>query len=531
MASKRQASSWKQPDSREKKLKVGGEEDTWSSTLATLKTAPKEKPPATIDGQCPLSTAPGARVYEDYDCTLNQTNISANNNKFYIIQLLEHDGAYSVWSHWGRVGEVGQSKLMPCASLEAAKKDFEKKFREKTKNSWAARENFIAQPGKYTLIEVQPGAGQEVEVALRVDAVDGGKVCRQRVLPCTLDQATQDLVSLIFSSDMFRDAMQTMNIDVKKMPLGKLSKQQIARGFEALEELEAALKEQPPQAARLEELSSRFYTIVPHNFGRARPPTINSPDLLRAKKDMLLVLADIEVAQSLKAEKMKEEEEEEEKEVPHPLDQDYALLCCQLSLLDPASREYQLIKTYVTQTGNNLRILNIWQVARDGEEERFKAHDLLEHRRLLWHGTNVAVVAAILKSGLRIMPHSGGRVGKGIYFSSENSKSASYVGCTSKRVGIMFLTEVALGKPYRITRDDPTLCQPPAGYDSVLACGRTEPDPAQDEEVLLDGKKVLVCQGKPIPMAAYKDSSFSQSEYLIYQESQCRIRYLVQLCF
>lgn len=49
------------------------------------------------------------------------------------------------------------------------------------------------------------------------------------------------------------------------------------------------------------------------------------------------------------------------------------------------------------------------------------------------------------------------------------------VGCTAQRVGIMFLTEVALGKPYRITCDDPTLCQPPAGYDSVLACGRTEP--------------------------------------------------------
>ena len=65
-------------------------------------------------------------------------------------------------------GEVGQSKLMPSASLEAAKKDFEKKFREKTKNSWAVRDNFVAQPGKYTLIEVQPGAGQEVEVAVRV---------------------------------------------------------------------------------------------------------------------------------------------------------------------------------------------------------------------------------------------------------------------------------------------------------------------------------------------------------------------------
>lgn len=49
--------------------------------------------------------------------------------------------------------------------------------------------------------------------------------------------------------------------------------------------------------------------------------------------------------------------------------------------------------------------------------------------------------------------------------------------------------------------------------------------------MLLDGKKVLVCQGKPILMPAYKDSSFSQSEYLIYKESQCRLRYLVQLRF
>jgi len=53
-------------------------------------------------------------------------------------------------------------------------------------------------------------------------------------------------------------------------------------------------------------------------------------------------------------------------------------------------------------------------------------NDHIEHRKLLWHGTDVAVIAAILKGGLRIMPHSGGRVGKGIYFASENAKSAAY---------------------------------------------------------------------------------------------------------
>jgi poly [ADP-ribose] polymerase len=43
-----------------------------------------------------------------------------------------------------------------------------------------------------------------------------------------------------------------------------------------------------------------------------------------------------------------------------------------------------------------------------------QAHDKLDNRRLLWHGTNVAVVAAVLKTGLRIMPtaSSGSRVGR-----------------------------------------------------------------------------------------------------------------------
>ena len=73
----------------------------------------------------------------------------------------------------------------------------------------------------------------------------------------------------------------------------------------------------------------------------------------------------------------------------------------------------------------------------------------------MWHGTNVAVVVAILKTGLRIMPHSGGRVGKGIYFASENSKSAGYVGTANdgkQNIGIMFLNEVALGREHHITQ-------------------------------------------------------------------------------
>ncbi|XP_037385906.1 protein mono-ADP-ribosyltransferase PARP3 [Talpa occidentalis] len=506
------------------------EEDSFRSAAKALRAAPTEKRIIRVDPACPLSSNPETQVHEDYDCTLNQTNIGNNNNKFYVIQLLKEGDGFACWNRWGRVGEVGRSKLSHFALLEDAKKDFEKKFRDKTKNSWAERNHFVAHPGKYTLIEVQA----EDDAQEAVVKMDGGpvKTVRQRVRPCSLDAATQKLITNIFSKDMFKNSMAQMNLDVKKMPLGKLSKQQIARGFEALEALEEALKAPTDHARSLEELSSHFYTVIPHNFGRNRPPLINSPELLQAKKDMLLVLADIELAQALQA---APEEEEKVEEVPHPLDRDYQLLKCQLQLLDSKAPEYQVILTYLKQTGNNHScpaLQHVWKVNREGEEDRFQAHSKLGNRRLLWHGTNVAVVAAILTSGLRIMPHSGGRVGKGIYFASENSKSAGYVtgmSCGTHCIGYMFLGEVALGREHHITIDEPSLKQPPPGFDSVIARGHTEPDPTEDTELELDGQRVAVPQGRPVPCAAFSSSSFSQSEYLIYQESQCRLRYLLEV--
>ena len=70
------------------------------------------------------------------------------------------------------------------------------------------------------------------------------------------------------------------------MPLGKLSKSQIAKGFEVLEEMEDVIKK---KKGSLTELTSRFYTLIPHNFGRKRPPVIQDEDMLQKKMDMLLV--------------------------------------------------------------------------------------------------------------------------------------------------------------------------------------------------------------------------------------------------
>ncbi|CAG0887462.1 unnamed protein product [Cyprideis torosa] len=341
---------------------------------------------------------------------------------------------------------------------------------------------------------------------------------------------------------MFNNSMKQLNLDTKKMPLGKLSKQQISKGFDTLDELEDAIKTNANNT-RLAELSSRFYTLIPHDFGRRVPPVMKTEDEIREKKDMLLVLSDIELAQSIQKQKASEvsaatlqHAESQEELPPHPLDEKFQLLKTSISPLAKDCEEFKWIEKYIKETGNRAKLDEVFKIDREKEGERFASHKNLTHRKLLWHGTNLAVVVAILKDGLRIMPHSGGRVGRAIYFASENSKSAGYTSGTwstgmqmGEMTGIMFLAEVALGNEYSITKDDHTLKKPPTGYDSVVARGHTEPDDAGALSVTLEGNKVVIPAAKPRKRPEFSNSYFHQSEYCVYKESQARLRYLLKV--
>ena len=59
-------------------------------------------------------------------------------------------------------GENGQNATKgPFGSVDPAIKDFEKKFKDKTRNAWANRASFSAVPGKYTLIEMDDAGGDD----------------------------------------------------------------------------------------------------------------------------------------------------------------------------------------------------------------------------------------------------------------------------------------------------------------------------------------------------------------------------------
>lgn len=71
-----------------------------------------------------------------YSATLNQTNVSHNNNKFYMLQIIQQDSNKTCYfyTRWGRVGVKGQHSKVGPLSIEAAIREYEKKYREKAHN-------------------------------------------------------------------------------------------------------------------------------------------------------------------------------------------------------------------------------------------------------------------------------------------------------------------------------------------------------------------------------------------------------------
>ena len=68
-----------------------------------------------------------------FACTLNKSDLNKNNNKFYIIQLLENDSNNSLvlFTRWGRIGVPGQHDEKVVDSFSGPQL-FMKKYRDKT---------------------------------------------------------------------------------------------------------------------------------------------------------------------------------------------------------------------------------------------------------------------------------------------------------------------------------------------------------------------------------------------------------------
>lgn len=120
----------------------------------------------------------------------------------------------------------------------------------------------------------------------------------------TLPDSVQRLMELIFNQQFFADTMRELDYDANKLPLGKLSKRTLEKGFEILKDLGELLidpsiadtKHNMTWLDAIAACSNAFYTVIPHAFGRNRPPVISSDEKLKKEINLMESLSDMQIA-------------------------------------------------------------------------------------------------------------------------------------------------------------------------------------------------------------------------------------------
>lgn len=196
-------------------------------------------------------------------------------------------------------------------SLEAALKDFDKKFKDKSGHKWEDRGE-PAKKGKYTFIEKsyeddsedeKSVAKKENEPEEEEEEEEGSKI------ESKLPKQTQRLIELIFNQNHFNSVLEGIGYNAEKLPLGKLSKATLKQGFDYLNEL-ASLIKHPKLADNKHHMTQKevslpciscdfdlFYRVLPSSLTHIHSrPSKNTPTSTTPQSPM--ILADVAPSQS-----------------------------------------------------------------------------------------------------------------------------------------------------------------------------------------------------------------------------------------
>uniref|UniRef100_A0A914YGL3 Poly [ADP-ribose] polymerase n=1 Tax=Panagrolaimus superbus TaxID=310955 RepID=A0A914YGL3_9BILA len=491
------------PIDKIKRARRGVEKDSVANKKAIVKNG------CTVDGNCDVAEI--AHVFIDSDKTawqasLGSTDIAQNRNSFYKIQVLKHDKKelYYLFRSWGRIGTTQGGNLTDYydEDIESAKIEFKKLFLKQTNNEWEKREAFKKHPGMMNILEMElDGAGANESHSFDV-----------KNSKSNLPMPIKELISTIFDVNTIKETLKSMDIDLTKMPLGKISKKHILKAMSVLTELANIIHDGASRTDILD-ASNRFYTLIPHACGSENPPLLNNDKIIHQKTNLLNDLRDIEVAYSI----LKSDEDSADKEVD-TIDKHYEKLNCGIEVLPRDSSEYEIIETYAkkthapTHSSYTLEILDVFKVDRKKEDMRFKKE--IGNRNLLWHGSRTSNYAGILSQG--------------IYFADMVSKSANYCGANvTGGEGYLLLCEVALGE-IQEEKNAKQIKKPKNDMSSVKGLGQIVPDEA-DRRIIEDG--IVVPIGKPTKRKNASNCALMYNEYIVYDESQVKMKYLIKAKF
>lgn len=143
-----------------------------------------------------------------------------------MIQILQSDtnpnNCY-LFTRWGRVGVAGQNSNQGPMRPMAAVIKYERKYYKK------------ARKGGYQ--EIQMNYTNEDEEEKKKEEKKADNTEKREEKQSKLPKPVQSLVELIFDINMMKQQMVRIGYNVNKMPLGKLSKEAIKKGYKILQEL------------------------------------------------------------------------------------------------------------------------------------------------------------------------------------------------------------------------------------------------------------------------------------------------------
>lgn len=471
-----------------------------------------------IDPQCKYVGGEILQVKEDiFSCTLNQTVIGQNMNKYYIMQIIKFQGKHVVYIRYGRIGEKGTTSYKEFNETGAIQ-FFAKQFKSKTGNNWYNKDNFVKMPHKYFLTITECAKQESIESESESKSES----------EIDMDARVMSFLQLISNQVYMKNTLAQLEIDTDKMPLGKISQKQIDAAYDILNKINNNLKDRDT----LSTLSSDFYTLIPMATGRKMPPIIDSKDLIGKNINLLNELSQM-VYGSASVVKMKQNN------VMKNLVNLYEDLETEFIPLDKTDAMYHDLSDYLHNSKApthhfKFEITNIFEINREKERNAYEKYSAkIKNKTLLFHGTRVSNMIGILKNGLVVDPSklginvciTGKMFGMGLYFANSCSKSINYCDYgSSDNTACLFVSEVALGKMIKKESADSrlTAANLPKPYNSTWGLGTStfaEYDVYDDNTQIPRGKLTKT----------NKHCSLQYDEFIVYHEEQVSLRYIIQL--
>jgi poly [ADP-ribose] polymerase len=448
-----------------------------------------------------------------YACTLNQTDIVANKNKFYIIQLIQTSPTtYHIFIRYGRIGERGVCRSYTCDSKDSGMSCFGAEFKKKTGNVWSSDiyTKFAQKKGKYFLSQVD------------VSDVAVPKAPVTTVVQSKLCERMQYLIKLLSNEDMMNKSYLSLNLNPKKMPLGKIDKKQLTKAREILGDIGKAISDDD----EVTDLSSTFYTLIPYSVGRRKPPVIDTPEQIDQYMKLLDELEHMVVTASITHTDTSTD--------ANKLDTIYDDLHSTIRPLDKEDDMWKIINEYVkiadTHKHMNVEVIDIYEISRENEDAVYEKHcEKINNRALLWHGSGLTNWLSIIKNGFRLPNTLSGVVltgwmfGAGTYFSNMFSKSFGYTRYSDfDGYACLSLSEVALGTQHKITNAEYDINIDKItkyGCHSTYGMGTT----TVNQNHKLNG--VVIPAGDITKRKI--SSSLLYDEFIVYDVRQIRQKYLI----